>query len=50
MKKNDIVTLKIEQINNLGYGVAHVTDNGDANGLVVFVSNAVTGDETVGSK
>ena len=44
MKKNDIVTLKIEQINNLGYGVAHVTENGDANGLVVFVSNAVTGD------
>ncbi len=38
MKKNDIITLKIEDLNNLGYGVSHV------NGKTVFVSGAVDGD------
>ena len=38
LKKNDVVTLKIEDITNLGFGV------GKFNGAVVFVSNAVTGD------
>lgn len=38
MKKNDRLTLKIEDLNNLGYGVAH-TD-----GKTVFVSGAVDGD------
>ncbi len=38
MKKNEIVRLEIEDLNNLGFGVAHVE------GKVVFVSGAVTGD------
>ncbi|MBQ1961993.1 MAG: 23S rRNA (uracil(1939)-C(5))-methyltransferase RlmD [Clostridia bacterium] len=38
MKKNDIVTLQIEDLNNLGYGVAHI------NGKTVFISGAVDGD------
>ncbi len=43
MKKNDIVRLCIEEINNLGCGVAHLTD-GEGRGQVVFVRDAVTGD------
>ncbi len=39
LKKNDTVTLKIENITNLGYGVAH------HHGSVIFVSDAVTEDE-----
>ncbi len=38
MKKNDIITLKIEDITNLGFGV------GKVDGAVVFVSSAVPGD------
>ena len=38
LKKNDVITLKIEDITNLGFGV------GKFNGAVVFVSGAVTGD------
>ena len=38
MKKNDLLTLIIEDLNNLGYGVAHV------DGKAVFVSGAVDGD------
>lgn len=38
LKKNDIITLKIEDITNLGFGV------GKTGGAVVFVSGAVTGD------
>ena len=38
MKKNDVLKLKIEDLNNLGYGVAHV------DGKAVFVSGAVDGD------
>ncbi|MBQ8268890.1 MAG: 23S rRNA (uracil(1939)-C(5))-methyltransferase RlmD [Clostridia bacterium] len=38
MKKNEIVHLEIEDLNNLGFGVSHVE------GKVVFVSGAVTGD------
>ena len=40
LKKNDIITLKIEDMTNLGFGVGR-----DASGMVVFVSDAVTGDE-----
>ena len=40
MKKNDVVRLSIEEINNLGCGVAHL-----ASGQVVFVRDAVSGDE-----
>ena len=38
LKKNDILTLPIESVNNLGYGVAR------HEGMAVFVSSAVTGD------
>ena len=38
LKIGDVLTLKIEEINNLGAGVAHL------DGLVVFVRGAVTGD------
>jgi 23S rRNA (uracil1939-C5)-methyltransferase len=37
--KNDLVDLKITEINNLGAGVSHLDD-----GRVVFVRGAVTGD------
>ena len=39
LKKNDVLTLKIEDITNLGFGV------GKHEGAVIFVSGAVTGDE-----
>ncbi len=39
-QKNQIYTLKIEEINNLGAGVAHLPDSG----IVVFVNGAVTDD------
>ena len=38
LKIGDVLTLEIEEINNLGAGVAHL------DGLVVFVRGAVTGD------
>ena len=38
MKKNDIITLKIEDITNLGFGV------GKHEGAVVFVASLVPGD------
>ncbi|MBR2343585.1 MAG: 23S rRNA (uracil(1939)-C(5))-methyltransferase RlmD [Clostridia bacterium] len=38
MKKNDIYTVEITDMTNLGFGVAKI------DGLVVFVSGAVTGD------
>ena len=43
IKKNDIVELRISEINNLGHGVARI-DDGEREGTVVFVSGAVTGD------
>ena len=42
LKKNEIRTLKIEDITNLGFGVAKV------DGAVVFVSDTVPGDEVTG--
>ena len=44
MQKNDIVTLEIEEINNLGCGVGHLKSSDGSRGLVVFVQGAVTGD------
>ncbi len=52
MRKNDIVTLRIEEMNNLGCGVGHIEDGGEDEGAskgasagkVVFVQHAVTGD------
>ena len=43
MKKNELCTLTIEDINNRGYGVARAED-----GRVVFVANAVTGETVEG--
>ena len=40
LKKNDIVELLVEDINNLGAGVSHLED-----GRVVFIRGAVTGDK-----
>ena len=37
-KKNDIITLKIEDLTNLGFGV------GKSSGMVVFVQDAVPED------
>lgn len=39
LKKNDIITLKIEDITNLGFGVSR------HGGIVVFVSDTIPGDE-----
>ena len=41
IKKNDIIELKIDGITNLGFGV------GRSEGLAIFVSGAVTGDEVI---
>ena len=45
MQKNDVVRLKIEEINNLGCGVAHLGTEDGGRGQVVFVRDAVSGDE-----
>ena len=45
MRKNDIVRLKIEEINNLGCGVGHLQNADGGRGQVVFVRDAVSGDE-----
>lgn len=45
MRKNDVVRLKIEEINNLGCGVAHLAAEDGGRGQVVFVRDAVSGDE-----
>ncbi len=39
MKKNQILTLSVTDLNNLGYGVAHL------NGFTVFVAGAIDGEE-----
>ena len=44
MQKNDIITLDIEEINNLGSGVGHLSNADGSRGMVVFVRDAVTGD------
>ena len=45
MQKNDVITLTIEEINNLGCGVGHLQDANGSRGQVVFVRDAVTGDK-----
>ncbi len=45
MRKNEIVRLRIEEINNLGFGVAHLSALDGSRGQVVFVRDAVSGDE-----
>ena len=44
MQKNDILRLQIEEINNLGFGVAHTEGTEKTRGKVVFVRDGVTGD------
>ena len=44
MRKNEVVRLTIEEINNLGCGVAHIPAPDGSRGQVVFVRDAVTGD------
>ena len=39
LKKNAVYTVRVEDLNNLGFGVAK------AEGMTVFVSGAVDGDE-----
>ena len=39
LKKNTVYTVKVQDLNNLGFGVAKVE------GMTVFVSGAVDGDE-----
>ena len=45
MQKNDVVRLKVKEINNLGCGVAHLEDSDGGRGQVVFIRDAVSGDE-----
>ena len=45
MQKNDILRVRIEEINNLGFGVAHAEEEKNGwRGKVMFVRDAVTGD------
>ncbi len=45
MQKNDLIRVRITDINNLGCGVGHLEEAGDLSGLTVFVRGGVTGDE-----
>ncbi len=45
MQKNDLIRVKITDVNNLGSGVAHLEDAGSHTGQTVFVRGGVTGDE-----
>lgn len=45
MQKNDIIRIRITDLNNLGCGVGRLEDAGDATGQTVFVRGGVTGDE-----
>lgn len=45
MQKNDLIRLRITDINNLGCGVGHLENAGEDSGKTVFVRGGVTGDE-----
>lgn len=45
MRKNDLIRVRITDVNNLGCGVGHLENAGDSTGLTVFVRGGVTGDE-----
>ena len=45
MQKNDIIRLRITDINNLGCGVGHLENAGAQTGMTVFVRGGVTGDD-----
>ena len=44
MQKNEIVRVTVEEINNLGCGVAHLENTDGSRGQVVFIRDAVSGD------
>ena len=44
MQKNEIVRVTVEEINNLGCGVAHLKNSDGSRGQVVFIRDAVSGD------
>ena len=45
MQKNELIRLRITDINNLGCGVGHLENAGADSGKTVFVRGGVTGDE-----
>ncbi len=45
MQKNDLIRLRITDINNLGCGVGHLENAGEDTGKTVFIRGGVTGDE-----
>lgn len=44
MQKNEIIRLRIEELNHLGNGLAHACNPDGSRGIAVFVQNAVPGD------
>ncbi|MBQ1962723.1 MAG: TRAM domain-containing protein, partial [Clostridia bacterium] len=44
MQKNEIIRLRIEELNHLGNGLAHACNADGSRGIAVFVQNAVPGD------
>ncbi len=45
MQKNDLIRLRITDVNNMGCGVGHLENTGADTGKTVFVRGGVTGDE-----
>ena len=45
MQKNELIRLRITDINNLVVGVGHLENAGEQTGMTVFVRGGVTGDE-----
>ncbi len=45
MQKNDLIRVRITDINNLGSGIGHLEHAGERTGQTVFVRGGVTGDE-----
>ena len=48
MQKNEVIRLRITDMNNLGCGVGHLEHAGEHTGKTVFVRGGVTGDELEG--
>ncbi|MBR2722322.1 MAG: 23S rRNA (uracil(1939)-C(5))-methyltransferase RlmD [Clostridia bacterium] len=44
LQKNDLLTLTVEDFNNLGHGVAHLKNGDGSRGMTVFVTGGVPGD------
>ena len=45
MQKNELIRVRITDINNLGCGVGHLENAAEDTGKTVFVRGGVTGDE-----